>query len=219
MSSLPSHFHENIMVCKTRLLYREFPFEWFLPAWWYDFVDRITKIHERQERDLVEDDANYQQIIPYIICYKPDLQSFLVYKRPENHCGHTMIESERFANTRSLGIWGHISEKLDHDIAPDEFLLELSKEILEEEIGNIGLLWTSVIWFINDNSHAVERVHFAVVIWAIFSKKNISWNKEKIQELKLMKKDEMLIFFAEQGDNVETWTKILETIIEHGEIF
>jgi predicted NUDIX family phosphoesterase len=140
MYSIPEKFRDNIMVCKTRLLYREFPFEGFLPASGYNFAERITKIHEWQERVLVEDDATYQQIIPYVLCYNPEIQSFLIYQRAANHEEHTISESERFANKRSLGIGGHIAENTDHDFAPDEFLIELAKEILEEEVGNIGVL-------------------------------------------------------------------------------
>jgi hypothetical protein len=53
----------------------------------------------------------------------------------------------------------------------------------------------------------------------MFTRKDILFNREKIQDLKLMKKDELLTFLSEQGNNVENRTQTLDTMIEHGEIF
>jgi predicted NUDIX family phosphoesterase len=77
----------------------------------------------------------------------------------------------------------------------------------------------SILGYINDNSHAIERVHFGILIGAMFTRKDILFNRERIQEVKLMKKNELLQFIEAQGMNVENRSQTLDTMIEHGEIF
>ncbi len=218
MTHLPTKYRDPIMVAKTMLLYREFPFEGYLPSLWYDFCARVIKIHERIERSLVEEDATYQQIIPYVLIYHPTHDAYLITQRPVDHSDHTFAEGQHFAWQWSIGIWGHITKDLDQHYQDSTYLDSFARDIIAWEL-DLSDVWSlKVIWYINDNSHAVERVHFGIVMQALIHTTDITPNPTKISTHQRIPRKDLPKFFHDQWNNIDKRTSNLLTMIEHGEI-
>lgn len=106
------------------------------------------------DRDLVEENEDYKQIIPYAIIRSKD-DKILRYIR-----GVSGGEA-RLHNLYSIGIGGHV-DVLENDV-PRVGLVHLaaSREI-EEEVGVVPIK-LSVVGLVNDDSNSVGRVHLGVV--------------------------------------------------------
>jgi predicted NUDIX family phosphoesterase len=114
------------------------------------------------DRDSVEHDLNFKQIIPY--CLVKYHNTFLWYQR-----GKGVGESRLMGNV-SLGIGGHIKYDKNTDCGYSDSLLRE----LDEEVQMIGALHSPsvldhmsmikpIVGFINDNTNMVGTVHLGIV--------------------------------------------------------
>ncbi|PNR99128.1 hypothetical protein X927_06445, partial [Petrotoga mexicana DSM 14811] len=119
-----------------------------------DFVE-ILESGNFHERDEIENDYNYKQIIPYVV-FKNYEDKILVLKRTQNQ------GEKRLHNKISIGIGGHIN-KGDKGITMEQtFFNGMDREINEE-------LWITNSYkyvykgIINDNDEDVSKVHLGVL--------------------------------------------------------
>jgi predicted NUDIX family phosphoesterase len=152
------------------------------------------------ERNKIEDDTSFKQIIPYIV-FKNGKDQFLVLKRTENQ------GEKRLHNLISLGIGGHINKRDEGYTKEQTFFNGMDREINEE-------LWLShsakyvYKGIIRDNSEDVSNVHIGVLFEGYVEYAEIK-EVDNFESTWLTKSE------IEKLENVklETWAKItLENI-------
>src|SRR6056297_1587394 len=103
-----------------------------------------------KERDKVEQDPNYKQIIPYIAMIN-EKEEILTLRRLNTH------SEKRLHNKISLGVGGHINDE-DSEAPLEAFKIGMQREI-EEEVA-VHLKETPVfLGVIYDNTTSVGQVH------------------------------------------------------------
>ncbi|MGY4686910.1 NUDIX domain-containing protein [Petrotoga sp. DB-2] len=159
-----------------------------------DFVE-ILESGNFHERDEIENDYNYKQIIPYVV-FKNYEDKILVLKRTQNQ------GEKRLHNKISIGIGGHIN-KGDKGITMEQtFFNGMDREINEE-------LWITNSYkyvykgIINDNDEDVSKVHLGVLFVGFIDSAKIK--EENNFESTWLKKEEIVNL---KDVNFEGWTTI-----------
>lgn len=125
-------------------------------------LDNLTSHLFFAEREYMEVNSHYKQIIPYLMLQrgKGDETRVLCYQRRTKHT------EKRLGGLWSVGFGGHI-EPLDRDndqVAANGMVTATALREMEEETGlNPGAEALSLIGFINSDSEDVSSVHFGVV--------------------------------------------------------
>jgi len=110
------------------------------------------------ERDYMEVNSHYKQIIPYLMLQRGfgDETRILCYQRQVKHT------EARLGGLWSVGFGGHV-EPLDRQVGTD-LVLTCAQRELEEETGLFpGPDALKLAGFINSDSEDVSSVHFGVV--------------------------------------------------------
>jgi len=116
-------------------------------------VSKNTMFFERQ---FVETEPNYKQLIPYVVL-KDDNQ-YIIYKRTTNQT------EERLHNLYSIGIGGHINVDDKAPTVLGTIMSGMLREIEEEvsfEIENL-----KYVGLLNYNGNPVSQVHLGIVFIA-----------------------------------------------------
>ena len=114
------------------------------------------------ERDYMENNSHYKQIIPYLMLQRGtgDEQRVLCYQRRTKHT------EQRLGGMWSVGFGGHI-EPLDRSADAVEshgMIMATALREMEEETGlNPGSDALSMVGYINSDSEDVSSVHFGVL--------------------------------------------------------
>ena len=125
-------------------------------------LDNLTSHLFFAEREYMEVNSHYKQIIPYLMLQRGqgDETRVLCYQRRTKHT------EKRLGGMWSVGFGGHI-EPLDRDndqVAANGMVTATALREMEEETGlNPGAEALSLIGFINSDSEDVSSVHFGVV--------------------------------------------------------
>ncbi len=125
-------------------------------------LDNLTGHLFFAEREYMEVNSHYKQIIPYLMLQRGhgDDTRVLCYQRRAKHT------EKRLGGLWSVGFGGHI-EPLDRDndqVATNGMVMATALREMEEETGlNPGAGALSLIGFINSDSEDVSSVHFGVV--------------------------------------------------------
>ncbi|MEN8163825.1 MAG: NUDIX domain-containing protein [Acidobacteriota bacterium] len=125
-------------------------------------LDDLTSHVFFAERDYMEVNSHYKQIIPYLMLQRGegDQARVLCYQRRTKHT------EQRLGGLWSVGFGGHI-EPLDRDdatVAANGLVMATALREMEEETGlNPGAGALSLIGFINSDSEDVSSVHFGAV--------------------------------------------------------
>ena len=170
------------------------------------------------QREALETDPTYRQIIPYICLAKTGENGetlFYPYVRTK------VSGEERLKGNVSIGFGGHIDLA---DVAHEDSIINLLETVgaaaareLEEEVDlSGGGEESSVDLFDNglliDDSNEVGKVHIGVVLTAMIPKEiNPSSKEEALELLEPMTARQLL----DSGLPVENWTKIvLESVVD-----
>lgn len=116
------------------------------------YIKIISSKREFLPRGEVETDANWQQIIPYLIVQK-DGSVFLMRRKAT----HT---DTRLANMYSIGVGGHINKK---DVGTNK-VMDWAKREFAEEIEYKGKYKAEIVGILNDDSNDVGLVHSGLII-------------------------------------------------------
>lgn len=114
------------------------------------------------ERDYMENNSHYKQLIPYLLLQRGsgDDKRVLCYQRQTKHT------EQRLGGMWSVGFGGHI-EPLDRDanqVQTNGMVMATALREMEEETGlNPGASALTLTGFINSDSEDVSSVHFGVV--------------------------------------------------------
>jgi len=147
------------------------------------------------ERDEIENDYNYKQIIPYVV-FKNYEDRILVLKRTQNQ------GEVRLHNKISIGIGGHINDQ-DKSITMEQtFFNGMDREINEELwiTNSYKYIYKGIIY---DNTEEVSKVHLGVLFVGFVDSAKIK--EESNFESTWLKKEEIINL---TGANFENWTNI-----------
>jgi len=150
-----------ILVVERKHLFPGLSPQGFLPPGSVD-LDNLTSHLFFAERDYMEVNSHFKQIIPYLMLQRGsgDQARVLCYQRRTKHT------EKRLGGLWSVGFGGHI-EPLDRDdtkVETNGMVMTTALREMEEETGlNPGADALSLIGFINSDSEDVSSVHFGVV--------------------------------------------------------
>ncbi|MBN1421588.1 MAG: hypothetical protein JXP34_22640 [Planctomycetes bacterium] len=181
-----------------------------------DFLSRIGAAGTFRDRDAVEDDPSWKQIIPYaVICAGTRV---LLLRRK------TTQTEARLHRKASIGVGGHVNPTeeipLEPGIEPRARALRVLEGGLRRELAEEVLLperaWAEPAGVLNDDETPVGRVHFGVVYRVCIPGHAVPDGSSLIREVDLM--DGRLVDRAElagQSSGMETWSQLLlESVVE-----
>jgi predicted NUDIX family phosphoesterase len=151
---------EQILVIKSEIIFKDLPAQ--AGGKWQGlktdnldyYIDLIKNNCEFKRRGDMENDASFQQIIPYMLFSFQD--KFFAYKYIKNAGEQRLIN-----NDYQLGVGGHINKEDvgDNDILETGMMREWNEEV--DFKGN--LISKKFVGIINDESRPVEQVHIGLV--------------------------------------------------------
>ena len=166
----------------------------------HDDLDRYLGIvAERRQfraRGEVEEDPDYQQIIPYLVFRSGD--RYLLTRRLKQS------SEKRLRHLYSLGVGGHINRVDVADEAADPVEEGLRREF-DEEVVYEGSWTHRLIGLINDDSNDVSRVHLALVFEISGDRPEISIRETGKLEGELLKLEEMKMYYLD----MESWSQLI----------
>lgn len=140
-----------------------------------ELFDSIINLSEFKDRDKLETDENYKQIIPYVISVfdHPNYNNPLIFTYSRSEAGG----EERLHGRRSIGIGGHVNTDdyyearaslKSHEFCGriDYYLAGLKRELFEEVSlkGAEGRHWKmQALGMVNQDDDDVGKVHIGMV--------------------------------------------------------
>ena len=145
----------------------------------------------------VEDDRNFQQIIPYVVFRSGD--QVFTYAR-----GKVGTEA-RLRTLRSIGVGGHVAEEdADGRATRDAYEAALRRE-LAEEVAILSPGRLSTIGLINDDSNPVGQVHIGVVHLYELDRPDVESLEDALADPYFLPIPDLI---ARRGE-FETWSQIV----------
>lgn len=160
-----------------------------------DFDNYLKILQTKREflpRSVMEQDATYKQIIPYLI-FTHNNKLFLMQRRAK-------ATEARLKNKFSLGIGGHIRQE---DMTTDS-IIDWSKREFYEEVHYEGNLNVKPLGIINDDSNEVGKVHIGFVFL-------LEGDTDKISVKSELKNGQLLTYEECRNnyfDDMESWSQI-----------
>jgi predicted NUDIX family phosphoesterase len=169
---------------------------------WHGFVsDRlerhqavIREHHFFMARAKVEDDPNYQQIIPYVVFRHGDLY-FLTHRLRAS-------SEKRLRKQYSLGVGGHINPG---DLDAGDPIQDGLKREWEEEVIYEGSFDAKLIGLLNDDSSPVSKVHLGVVFLVDGDTPHIAIRETEKLAGELLTLEQMRIYYL----GMESWSQMV----------
>jgi len=160
------------------------------------YLSIIAARRQFRPRGEVEEDPDYQQIIPYLVFRHGD--RYLLTRRLKQS------SEKRLRHLYSLGVGGHINRVDVADEAADPVEEGLRREFEEEVVYEGG--WSHrLIGLINDDSNEVSRVHLALVFEVTGDRAEISIRETGKLEGELLRLEEMKIYYLD----MESWSQLI----------
>ncbi len=169
---------------------------------WHGFIDTglerarevIRARHSFELRSEVEEDPDFQQIIPYVVFRHGD-RYFLTRRLKAS-------SEKRLHQQYSLGVGGHINPgDLEHGDPIDDGL----RREWEEEVEYSGHFEARLLGLMNDDSSPVSRVHLAVVFLVHGDSPEIRIRETEKLSGELLTLEEMRSFYLQ----MESWSQIV----------
>ena len=169
---------------------------------WHGFVTEDLERHQRVIREShffkpraeVENDSNFQQIIPYVVFRHGD-RYFLTHRLRAS-------SEKRLRKQYSLGVGGHINPG---DLQGGDPILDGLKREWAEEVIYDGRFEAKLLGLLNEESSPVSKVHLGVVFLVEGDSPNIQIRETNKLAGDLLTLDEMRIHFLE----MESWSQLV----------
>jgi predicted NUDIX family phosphoesterase len=191
---VPGVFDEHVLCVRRD--------EIFPDGAWHGFIDAGLEryqavIRERSffmPRAEVEEDPDYQQIIPYVLFRNG--QRYLLTRRLK------ASSEKRLRQLYSLGVGGHINPG---DLGNGDPVMDGLRREFEEEVDYRGEIDATLLGLINDDSSPVSRVHLALAFLVEGSSPEIVIRETTKLAGELLTLDEMRMYYLE----MESWSQIV----------
>jgi len=145
---------EQILVVKSEILFKNGIWQGLKTDNLNYYLDLIKNNCEFKRRGDVEEDNNFQQIIPYIVFNFEN--KFFIYKYLPK------AGEQRLVNTYQLGVGGHINKE-DGDEDGDVLETGMMREWNEEVDFKGNIISKKLVGILNDDTNPVEQVHLGLV--------------------------------------------------------
>jgi predicted NUDIX family phosphoesterase len=190
----PGPFTEHVLVVRRDDIFPDGAWHGFVG----DGLERCQKVIREgsffMPRAEVEEDPNYQQIIPYVV-FRHDGR-YLLTKRLK------ASSEKRLRQQYSLGVGGHINPG---DLAGGDPINDGLRREWEEEVAYGGSFEASLLGLINDDSSPVSKVHLAVVFLVDGDSPEIAIKETDKLSGELLTLEEMRIYYL----GMESWSQIV----------
>jgi predicted NUDIX family phosphoesterase len=178
---------------------------------WHGFVSERLEQHQAVIREQhffmarakVENDPNYQQIIPYVVFRHGGLY-FLTHRLRAS-------SEKRLRKQYSLGVGGHINPG---DLHAGDPIQDGLKREWEEEVTYDGSFEAKLIGLLNDDSSPVSKVHLGVVFLVDGDTPNIAIRETDKLAGELLTLEEMRIYYL----GMESWSQMVYDRLAQGEL-
>ena len=158
---------------------------------------------EFKEREIVENNSDFKQIIPYIIIQTKDLKFIGAYKRKGSE--------ERLHDLWSIGIGGHINPidaRKNPDVLKEIIIAGMQRE-LDEELIKMGAEDNPVFaGIINEEETDVGSVHIGAVFRILANNKNDYIGGDELVDFQWLEAEKAFTL------NLELWSKLALELIE-----
>jgi predicted NUDIX family phosphoesterase len=169
---------------------------------WHGFVSDGLERHQKvirehhffMSRAEVEDDPQYQQIIPYVVFRHGD-RYFLTHRLRAS-------SERRLRKQYSLGVGGHINPG---DLEGGDPIQDGLKREWEEEVIYEGSFDAHLIGLLNDESSPVSKVHLGVVFLVDGDRPEIAIRETEKLAGELLTLSEMRIYYL----GMESWSQMV----------
>jgi predicted NUDIX family phosphoesterase len=169
---------------------------------WHGFVSENLDRHQQVIRDRhffkprseVEEDPNFQQIIPYVV-FKHGNRYLLTHRLRAS-------SEKRLRKQYSLGVGGHINPR---DLSAGDPILDGLKREWAEEVIYHGRFDARLLGLLNEESSPVSKVHLGVVFLVEGDSPDIEIRETKKLAGDLLTLDEMRIYFLD----MESWSQLV----------
>jgi predicted NUDIX family phosphoesterase len=169
---------------------------------WHGFVSENLDRHQRiirerhffKPRSDVEEDPNFQQIIPYVV-FKHGDRYLLTHRLRAS-------SEKRLRKQYSLGVGGHINPG---DLSGGDPILDGLKREWAEEVIYRGRFDARLLGLLNEESSPVSKVHLGVVFLVEGDSPDIEIRETKKLAGNLLTLDEMRIYFLD----MESWSQLV----------
>jgi predicted NUDIX family phosphoesterase len=177
---------------------------------WHGFVTEDLDRHQRVIRERhffkpraeVENDPNFQQIIPYVVFRHGD--RYLLTHRLR------ASSEKRLRKQYSLGVGGHINPG---DLQGGDPILDGLKREWAEEVVYQGRFEAKLLGLLNEESSPVSKVHLGVVFLVDGDSPDIGIRETDKLAGELLTLDEMRMHFLE----MESWSQLVYERLRAGE--
>jgi predicted NUDIX family phosphoesterase len=157
------------------------------------FLERIRERGFLMPRARVEEDAGYQQVIPYAVFRHRD--RYLLTRRLR------ASSERRLRHLYSLGVGGHVNPG---DLGPDPIAAGLRRE-WAEEVSYAGQLGWHLLGLLKEESSPVGRVHLGVVFLADGDSPEISIRETHKLAGELLTLEQMRVYYLQ----MESWSQLI----------
>jgi len=175
-------------------------FQGFISKELFDFTTGLKRSYYK-ERELVENDPEIKQLIPYVIIRRND--RFLVYQRARDS---SKYKEKRLQALWSIGIGGHVDE-------PEDVLQTAIREIREEIGLEVEVSRLIEKGYINDDSNSVGRVHFGIVYELHLTNNEKIRLGEEIAKYNFVGKEKLIEMYNDPNIRFEGWSNILVPVV------
>jgi predicted NUDIX family phosphoesterase len=157
-----------------------------------DYLQIIDQHKEFHPRSIMESDAAYKQIIPYLV-FTHDHNYFLMKRKAD-------ASETRLRNKLTLGIGGHIRQE---DMQGGS-IIDWAMREFHEEVEYVDNLKTHFIGIINDDTNDVGKVHIGLAVLMVGDSPDIRI-KSELQSGELVMYDDCLAL----QEDMETWSQFV----------
>lgn len=169
----------------------------------YDFKEVIINNYEYMLRWEAEENESFKQPLPYGAIVN-DNNDIFVYKRWGT--GSNAWES-RLHEKISFWVWWHIELEDENsvEILEDALVREVEEEI---DINNEQVKSVSLVWYINDDSNDVGKVHFGVFYVVKVHTSNFDLLDGELDNGEFVSIQQLENMIASDQYDLETWSEI-----------
>lgn len=192
-ASSPKTNDELILVVKRNILFAQNNWQGFCPDITQPLIDLITQHQEFLPRSLMEQDATYKQIIPYII-FRHNERYFVMQRK-------ATASEQRLKNKYTIGIGGHMRQE---DMLNSSSIFDWAKREFHEEVEYTAPFTVTALGIINDDSTDVGTVHLGLAL-LIEGGSNQIQIKSELKSGFLISKEEVKNYY----EQMESWSQIV----------
>lgn len=164
-----------------------------------ELLKKIVQNGLFRNRDELEEDPSFKQIIPYAII--SNKESYYLFQRTSRQT------EKRLHNKFSLGVGGHMNPG-NYEVTNEQYLIDELKRELFEEVSfsdDCSIDDIEFIGFINDDTIPVGKVHIGLLYNIHISNRDVIINETDKMTADWIEKPKLVEYYK----GMETWSRII----------